>query len=623
MKIIDTIKEELGDSAKITDYLFEGSEIILFTKSKRFFKTNEKKIKEIVKKIKKRIEVRADPSLHLPEEQTEKFIREVVPKEAEITEIYFEPELSRVYIHAKKPGLVIGKNGDTLKTIKHSTFWNPVIRRSGVIESDIVKAIRRHLHKELNYRKKFLNKVGKRIYSDGKPTRWIRVTALGAFREVGRSAILVQTPQSRVLLDAGVSPSGIGPKAFPYLDSPDFNLSQLDAIVISHAHLDHCGFLPAIYELGYDGPVYCTEPTRDLMALLQMDYIEVAQKEYGKAPYTSKGIELALKHCITLEYDEVTDITPDVRLTLENAGHLLGSASVHMNIGDGMYNLLYTADIKFRETKLLDPAFTAYQRVEGLIIESTYGLPDDIQEGREKAEERLVQIVRDALEKKGHVLIPSFAVGRAQDIIAILADAGIEVPIYLDGMIWDSTGIFSTYIEYMSKRMQDHILHHGNNPFKYEWLKPVGSQKERQEILDDSDPYVVIATSGMLNGGPAIEYLKRFSEDPNSALVFVGYQAEGTLGRKIQKGFKEIPIHGHEGRTETLKIGLNVHTIDGLSGHADRNELFEYISKIPKPRRILPNHGEKSKVLKFSSDIHKTFRVETTALRNLESARLR
>ena len=621
IKVIKHIKEELGDSAKITDHLLEGSEIVLFTKSKRFFKSNEKKIKEIVKKIKKRIEVRADPSLHMPEEQTEEFIRNIVPKEAEIKEIYFEPELSRLYIHAKKPGLVIGKNGETLKTIKHNTFWNPVVRRSGVIESDLVKAIRKMLHKEMDYRKKFLNRVGSRIYSESKPVSWIRMTALGAFREVGRSAILVQTPQSRILLDAGVS-VGSEKKAYPYLDSPDFNLSQLDAIVISHAHLDHCGFLPAIYELGYDGPVYCTEPTRDLMALLQLDYINVAQKETGKSPYTSKGIEQALKHCIPLDYGEVTDIAPDIRLTLENAGHLLGSASVHMNIGDGMYNLLYSADIKFRESKLLDRAFTNYQRVEGLILESTYGGPDDFQEGREQAEERLVEIVKQTIENRGHVLIPSFAVGRAQDIVAILADAGIEVPIYLDGMIWDSTGIFTVYVEYMSRAMQHKILHQGENPFKYEWLKPVGSSRDREKILDDSDPYVVIATSGMLNGGPAIEYLKRFASDENSSLIFVGYQAEGTMGRKIQKGFREIPVESN-GKTEIMEIKLNVHTLDGLSGHADRRELMEYVSKLPKPKRIFPNHGEKMKVLQFSKDLHKKFRVETSALRNMEAARLR
>jgi KH/beta-lactamase-domain protein len=617
--ILDIIKEDLPKNAMISDVSYEGSEIILYTKNKEFFNDSTELIKKIVNKVKKRIEVRADPSIVAKEEKTIELIKKTVPQEAGIKDIYFEPEFAKVVIHAEKPGLVIGKNGETLLNIKTRTFWTPDIKRAPVIDSEIIRSVRKMLHKEVDYRKKFMDGLGKKIYSQGKEVEWIRVTALGGFREVGRSCILLQTPQSKVLLDCGMSVGMFSQKPFPYLDAPEFHIQDLDAIVLTHAHLDHAGLIPYLYEYGFKGPLYCTRPTRDLMALLLLDYIQICQRENKKPLYSSKGIELAIKHCVPLDYGEVSDITPDMRLTLQNAGHLMGSSTAHIHIGDGMYNVLYTGDLKFEKTKLFEHASTDFTRVETVIIESTYGGDEDNMPSHKDAEIQLINAVKKVVERGGKVLIPSFAVGRGQDIIAILADSDIDVPIYLDGMLWDATAIHTAYPEFMAKTVQTQILHKGKNPFIDKRLKGIGSQTERKALLDSASPCVIIATSGMLVGGPILEYLQTFAHDPKNMLLFVGYQAEGTTGRRIQKGWKEVQIDN-----KTLELKLEIETIQGLSGHSDRKQLLSFLSHLnTKPKKILVNHGDNTNCIELARTMHKTYKIESAAPKNLECVRLR
>jgi len=617
MSILESVKEELPANAQIAEIVYEGPDIILYTKNESFFKDSNEFIRNVVGKVKKRVEVRAHHSLLVDEEKTKEFIRANVPAEAGIRDIYFESEFAKVVIHAEKPGLVIGKAGEILRQIKTTTFWTPDIKRAPAIDSELIAGIRKMLHKEAGYRKKFLNSLGEKIYGEKKEVDWVRVTGLGGFREVGRSCILVSTPQSRVLVDCGLAYGGN--RQFPHLEASEFNLQTLDAIVVSHAHSDHAGLVPYLYEYGYKGPMFCTRPTRDLAVLLQMDSISIAQREGKKPPYTSRGIEEMLKHCITLEYGQVTDITPDFRLTLENSGHILGSSCVHFNIGDGTYNLLYSGDLKFERTRLANPAFTDYARVEGLIIEST--LADERIPSHHEGEQRLVEIVREVTGRGGRVLIPTFAVERAQDVIAILAETDIQVPIYLDGMLWDATAIHTAYPEFMSRNMQIEILRKKKNPFLDPRLKGIGSGAERREVLHSVHPCVVLATSGMMQAGPVIEYLKEFGTNPANCLIFVGYQAEGTLGRRIQKGWKYIPIEGNE---HGLELKLGVETVKGLSAHSDVTQLINWIKSLKtRPRKIIVNHGEASVATGFVRLLHNELRVETVAPKNLETVRLK
>ena len=618
--IIDAIKEDLPKTAMISDISYEGSEIILYTKNKEFFNSSTDLIKKIVNKVKKRIEVRADRSIVMDEEKTIALIKKLIPEEAGVKDIYFEPEFAKVVIHAEKPGLVIGKSGETLLSIKEKTFWTPHIHRAPVIDSELIKSIRKMLHKEAGYRKKFLNKIGEKIYSEGKEVEWIRLTGLGSFREIGRSCMLLQTPQTRVMMDCGMAVSLTASKPYPYLDVSEFNIQTLDAVILSHAHMDHVGMVPYLFEYGYRGPVYCTRPTRDIAALMQLDYIQICQRENRKAFYSSKGIEEAIRHCITLEYGEVTDIAPDMRITLQNAGHLLGSSSVHLHIGDGLYNIVYSGDIKYENTKLFDKAFTDYARAEAIIIESTYGASEGKKPTHRDGEISLVQNVKKVLERGGRVLIPSFAVGRSQDVIAILAETDIDVPMYLDGMIWDTTAIHTAYPEYMSKNIQTLILHKSKNPFIDPRLHGIGSSKEREIALNSTGPAVIISTSGMLMGGPAIEYLQAMAGDERNMILFVGYQAEGTPGRRIQKGWKEVQMDNGK----TLELKLEVATVSGLGGHSDQNQILQYLQHFRnKPRKVIVNHGDGAVAVDMARTLHKLYRIESVAPRNLETIRLR
>jgi len=619
-ELFEKVKENLPKKAEVSDIRFEGCEIVIYTKNKDFFTSDLNEVKNLVSTLKKRIIVRPDPSICIDSEKALEIIKKTVPKEAGLKDIDFEPEFGKVILEADKPGLVIGKGGETLKEIKRQTLWLPSVKRAPAIPSDVVKTLREIIHKESGFRKKFLDKVGRHIHSGWKSTEWVRLTALGGFREVGRSALLLQTPESRVLLDCGIKP---GANEFPYLTVPEFDIQKLNAIVISHSHMDHCGLVPFIYEMGYDGPLYCTLPTRDLMVLLCMDYIEIMKREGKKCPYTTKGIKDAVRHSICLDWGEVSDITPDMRLTLLNDGHILGGSLVHIHIGEGLHNLLYTGDIKFDRTALFDPASNDFQRAETVIIESTYGSKEDIQPKRAEAEGKLVEICKKTVERGGIALIPSFAVERGQDLMVILARAGFEHPVYMDGMVWDATAIHTTYPEYYNRNLQRLILQQGSNPFTDKIFKRIGSHEERENVLRNKEPCVIIATSGMLVGGPSVTWLQNLAEGPKNSLIFVGYQGEGTLGRRIQKGWKEIPMEVN-GKTVAVPINCEIATINGLSGHSDYKQLINYLSRLKQtPERIIVNHGENNKCVEFSRAVHKLFRCETVAPKLLETVRLK
>jgi KH/beta-lactamase-domain protein len=625
MSFLKDMQEKLPADANISEVKFEGSEIVMYTKNKDFFRNSETSVREMVKEMKKRVEVRPDISICSDPETTKKAISEIVPEGAGIVEIYFEPELGKVVIEAQKPGLIIGKGGETYKKIKNETLWLPKIERAPAIKSDVVRAVRNLLHSELDYRKKFLNNIGQKI--NQKPEKdydrnkeWIRMSTLGGFRQVGRSSLLFQTSISSVLVDCGID---VASDQYPYLNAPEFSLEKLDAIVLSHAHLDHCGYIPHLYEAGYTGPLYCTAPTRDLMVLLCLDYIDVCQKEGKQINYSKKAIEKAVKHSVTLDYGEVSDIAKNIRLTFQPAGHLLGSSLVHLHIGDGLHNILYTGDLKFGPTKLFDPAYTDFQRVETLIIESTYGGPGDFMPPMKEADANLLRVIDETIKKGGKVLMPSFAVGRAQEIMAILGSMNFPHPVWIEGMLWDATAIHTAYPEYLSQRLQREIFHHGKNPFLSPVFKYV-APRERDGVIDSSEPGVIIATSGMLVGGPAMEYLKGLAPDKKNTLMFVGYQAEGTLGRRLQKGWKEIPVRSPTGKTSVINMEMEVQTIEGLSGHSDRNQLLSYMHKLgSRPERIIVNHGDQHKTSEFARDLHKIFRAETLSPKNLEAVRLR
>ncbi|MFA6531142.1 MAG: beta-CASP ribonuclease aCPSF1, partial [Candidatus Micrarchaeia archaeon] len=402
---------------------------------------------------------------------------------------------------------------------------------------------------------------------------------------------------------------------------------QIDAVVISHGHIDHMGFLPYLFAYGYDGPVYCTPPTRDIMVLLQQDYINLAKKSFGAdPPYSKKDIQTELKHTIPVDYGEVVDITPEIKMTLYNAGHILGSAMVHLHVGEGLHNMVYTGDMKFGFTKLFEPANTVFPRVESIFIESTYGARQDVMPNRMEIEQSLINVIKETIAKRGKVLIPVFAVGRSQEILLVLEEhfrrnPDFNVPVYIDGMVFEASAIHTAYPEYMREQVHRRILS-DISPFESPMIK-VAKGTDKETIVN-GEPAIILAPSGMLSGGPSYEYLKLMAGDPNNTMIFVGYQSALSLGSKIQRGLKEIPITGDDGKTKILNIAMRVETVEGFSGHSDRSQLIAFLKNLrPSPERVFTMHGDWGKTEEFAKSASMMLHKEGRALSDLEAVRLR
>ena len=630
-RLFDNIREEvrriIPADHTVSAIEFEGPLVVIYTKEFEKFSSNANIVKMLAQGLRKRVAIRPDPSMLADSNEVEEKIRKMVPEEAEISDIFFEFETGEATIEALSPGLVIGKQGSLLNDLKKETGWNVKVVRAPPIPSKTVSDVRGYLRLNRDDRSDMLKKVGRKIARpvlDG--DQWVRMTALGGFRQVGRSATLLQTRESRVLIDCGIDP---GNDSVPYFSVPEIQpLKDLDAVVITHAHMDHCGILPVLFKYGYEGPVYCTPPTRDLMAMLQLDYIKLTFGEAKKAPYEASHVRQEILHTIPLRYNETTDISPDVRLTFQNAGHILGSAIAHFHIGDGLHNVAFTGDTKYERSWLFNAANNRFPRLETLVIESTYGGHNDIQPSRIEAANALTGILTQASENNGKVLIPVFAVGRSQEVMLVIEEMMRTgrmptIPVYLDGMIWEATAIHTAYPEYLNSQLRTQIFQQNENPFLSQIFRRVETAAMREEICHSPDPCIVLATSGMMSGGPVMEYFKEWADDPNSWLIFVGYQSEGSIGRTIQKGRSDITLY-ERGNPINLEVKINRETVDGFSGHSDRKQMMNYIASLdPKPDKIIIGHGEDRKCTDLASSIYKRFNIETKAPLNLETIRLK
>ncbi|MBI2110338.1 MBL fold metallo-hydrolase [Candidatus Woesearchaeota archaeon] len=1147
IQIVEEILGKLPKDAKISEATFEGANIVLYTKNKDFFLNNNGIIREIVNEIKKRVELRPDPSLLLDMEESEAIIKSLIPKEAGVENILFDHQRSIVIIESEKPGLVIGKVGELLKEIRKKTLWVPIVQRTPALKSQLIENIRSILYEDNDYRKKFLDRTGRRIYGGlirEKKKEWIRVSILGGGREVGRSCLLLQTAESRVLLDCGINAALTldDPNSFPFLDAPEFNIQDLDAVIISHSHTDHCALVPLLYKFGYTGPTYCTLPTRDISALLCLDLIGIAQKEAEKALYSSTDVKNMVRHTICLDYEEVTDITPDVRLTLYNSGHTLGSSMVHLHIGNGLHNLVYsldsstkatildkdnnvqfigigdfidkqfegkasmlyndgyvqemlntksyrtisfnpktqkseivnitsfvrhpinedlyeietesgrsikvtkshsiftakdgkiipqevsklnekdfiigskklptihrepiidllphlgdlrirveddekvynlisnhkkdfvklkesdkeiaekilfdhykgcykkdikkkykihkrrvirilntlgvksqprvkeafsdrikitkdfsrflgyylsegyvwtrsqtigitnynneiledcyriikkelgiegkiryedkvvifnskqlkylvstvlkcgknayekrvpqelllakkevasnllyglfsgdggirirkkgreinygtksknliqdiafmllqfglvprlnynrtskmhnmhiynsekimtfldeininnkqkealkeslnvkrlkgsfdmripllalskkaqatlllspwraskscgiakleneylneddfkiadsdllfdsiksikrikptgkyvydfridgyenflggegflfmhnTGDFNYETSNLLAPAITRFPRLETLMTEGTYGLREDAPTSRADADKELIEIVERTVKRGGKILMPVLGVGRSQEIMVVLERLMREgllekIPIFIQGMVWDVTAIHTAYPDFFNNRVRKMIFHKDQNPFLSDIFKKIKGHKEMMQVFEETGPCIIMATSGMMVGGASVEYFKLLANNPKNSLIFTCYQGQGSLGRRIQDGDKEIIFQEGE-KKDAVPVRMEIYSIKGFTGHSDYTQLLSFIRHLsPRPKKIIINHGEATSCLELASALHKTFRVETEAPKNLEVIRIK
>ena len=616
--IMATILQSMPKEASITKIEYEGPRIALYTNSPRYLLENNETISNLVNIIKKRIVIRTDESIRKPEDECRKIIAEHVPKEANLQGVLFDTSTGEVSIEAKRPWL-LQRNA---KEFNHADLtekigWRLRIRKSTTIPSRTIQTINSTLKQASTERSKQMKQVGDDIFRPRISQRTeVSLHTLGGFGQVGRSSMLLSTPESKILIDCGINPGARSPMdAYPRLDSLNITLDELDAVVIGHAHLDHTGFLPALCKYGYKGPIYCSEPTLPMMNLIQLDAIKVAAAQ-GRTPiYAERDVKQVMRQTITLPYGTVTDISPDIKLVLANAGHILGSALCHFHIGNGDHNFVYSGDIKFGKSILFEAASWNFPRVETLLIESTYGLKEDVQPTRQQVESSFINAVNNTLADGGKVLIPIPAVGRAQEIMMVIdhymkSGEMVEAPVFTEGMISEASAIHESYPEYLARELKQKILETDDNPFDSEYFTNIEHADSREEPMRENSPCIILATSGMLEGGPVLEYFKNIAPDKKNKVLFVSYQVNGTMGRRVLDGSKQCSMLGKEGKVEVVSVNCGVEKLDGFSGHSDYNQLMSFVQRLrSKLHRVLVNHGERSKSENLAMNIRRTYKL--------------
>ena len=618
--IMATILKSIPKEANVTRIDYEGPRIALYTKTPKFLLENNTLIASLVNEIKKRIVVRTDESIRKNVDDAKKILSENVPKEASLQGVFFDTTTGEVSIEVKRPWLC-QRNVEEFNhaVMAEKTGWKIRVRKSTTKPSNTIQSINYQLKISAAERAKHLKQVGEQIFRPRLVQKSeVSLLTLGGFGQVGRSCMLMTTPDSKILIDCGVNPGAHNPnEAYPRLDWANITLDELDAVVIGHAHFDHTGFLPVLLKYGYKGPIYCTEPTLPMMNLIQLDSIKVATAQ-GKLPlYSERDVFQVMRQATTLRYGTVTDISPDVKLVLSNAGHILGSATCHFHIGNGDHNFVYSGDIKYGKSILLESAYTNYPRVETLLIESTYGAKEDIQPSRQEVETAFIASVNSVLKEGGKVLIPIPAVGRAQEIMMVIdqymkSGQLTEAPVFMEGMIQEATAIHEAYPEYLARELRQKILETDDNPFDSEYFTNIEHSDSREEALREESPCIIIATSGMLEGGPVIEYLRNVAPDKKNKILFVSYQVNGTLGRRVMDGARQVSLIGKNGKVEVVSINCGIERLEGFSGHSDYNQLMSFVQRLrPKLRRVLVNHGERRKSENLSMSIRRMYRVST------------
>ncbi len=409
----------------------------------------------------------------------------------------------------------------------------------------------------------------------------MRITFYGGAQEVGRAAIKLEDGNRNMLLECGIK---LGERTeFPLIH--DDELKGIHNITISHAHLDHSGYLPHVYSKRARPKIFLTKPTRDLMGVLLSDYHRIQRSKEERRLFTEKDVDEVMRDARIVEYQEPFD--SDFRVTFHNAGHIMGSTMALVE--DDGKRLLFSGDICMRKTRVLDPCERTLS-AETLLVESTYGGKDDIIPSYKESYQRMIAVINETLDHGGHVIIPSFAVGRAQEVLLALDDymrsgALRQARIFIDGMIGKALKIYRHNAIYANDDIKRRILMSEDDPFKSPNFHHPRS-KTRDDVL--KEPCIIVTTSGMLSGGPVMFYLEKLGADPKNTILFVGYQAEGTNGSKVVAGEKRLPYYDRE-----IELNLRVEKVR-LSGHADYNELVQFVKSVKGLKTVYLMHGEKT-----------------------------
>jgi predicted metal-dependent RNase len=599
--IVAAILNNIPSESEITKIEYEGPFIVLYSRKPTILLENQEIISKMVNTIKKRIVIRTDTSIRSSEESVNQIIRSSCSNPNGLSEIFFDPALGETTVFVNDFRTLTELNQLQIPLVE-KTGWKLIYRRAPK-NLKLLKSLNEILHNSSEDRMYFYKRVGEKIFRQKlSGSEEASIVCLGGFSEIGRSAMLIVTHESKILLDFGIKNyENEDSDLLPRLDIYGVRMNEIDAVIVSHAHLDHCGAVPILCKYGYDGPVYCTEPTFPIMISILRDYISRSKEPL----YSTRDIETLITHVIPLNYSAVTDISPDVRITFANSGHMIGSASTHLHIGNGDHNIVYTADLKFGRLNTVDNAFWNFPRAETLVIESTNGNRDDKFVTREVAEENLVKSINSTIQEGGRLLLPVPILGLSQEIcvtLGMLRSTNKIDPdnIFVDEKIMDMFNFYEIYSDYLSKPLKQRISDQIEDPiFINSLVKLEPSVKWERSII--------LCPSSMLTDGPSVTYLSQIANDSLSKVILLSEQFQPTAGKRLQEGERNITIGG-----DNLDIKCNVDVIPGFSIHSDYNQLLAYVNRLkPKLKKVITNHGEGKKCQNLSNSINKIFKIQS------------
>lgn len=438
----------------------------------------------------------------------------------------------------------------------------------------------------------------------------MKIKFCGAAEGVTGSCHLLTTDSHKILLDCGQYQGGKAQDEMNFMPFP-FAVNDIEAVVLSHAHIDHCGRLPLLVKRGYDGPIYTTKATADLLEVMLRDSAYIHEKEaewknkkadrlgrkHVDPLYTIEDAEAALKLVVPVLYNQLIELNDEMRIVFNDAGHILGSGIIEVwaKEGDGESKIVFSGDLGMTDRPIIEDP-TIIKKADYVIMESTYGSRNHPENSDSISS--LLDIVKETTKRGGSVIIPSFAVGRTQELIyefnKFFQEGGEakkileNVLVYVDSPMANmATEVFRNNAQVFDEETKDFILK-GDNPLDFPNLRFTRSTQDSMALNGNKTPKIIISASGMCEAGRIRHHLKHGLWDSRNSIVFVGYQAEGTLGRRIVEGADEVSIMG-----ETIKVQAQIHNLEGFSGHADQNGLLNWISGFQvAPKQVFLVHGE-------------------------------
>lgn len=457
----------------------------------------------------------------------------------------------------------------------------------------------------------------------------MKITFLGAAKTVTGSCFFVETASTKFLVDCGMFQGYSKNNALNEEEFP-FNVEELDYIFLTHAHIDHSGRIPRIYIKGFRGQIIATKATVELCAIMLPDsgHIQEYENEWtnrkrlraGKPPveplYTYQDAVNCLELFRKVSYDEVIKINDEIRVRFRDAGHILGSAIIEMWINERgeEIKIVFSGDLGNKDIPILrDPSII--ESADYLVIESTYG--NRLHNERVDKAEYFLNLINSTIEKGGNVIIPSFAAGRTQELIYELNkkkevyDEKLKMlfatPVYIDSpMAISATEVFRNNLDCYDEEAREYI-ENGDNPLDFPGLQFTRTAEESKALNERKESSIIIAASGMCEAGRIRHHLKHNLWRKDSTIIFVGYQAEGTLGRRLLDGAKKVRLFGEE-----ISVEARIEMIEGFSGHADKEGLLKWIERFNrKPKKIFIVHGEEDAMIEFSEEINRRFNIET------------